>query len=97
MPLPRVSSGGELRSVSYNQFDGNMSWIPVANRRQANLDSSGNPLPDVNDSPLTLEDSTKGRKQINIIHDSSCNKISFDSPTLNSTLALYQSRLPTTT
>ena len=85
-----------------------MSWIPLANRRQANVDSSGNPLPlvgslseaglgktaDVTDNPLTLEDITKGRKQINIVYDSSCNKISFDSSTLNSTLALYHSRLP---
>jgi hypothetical protein len=96
MPLPRVSQAGELRSVSYSDLDGNMSWIPLANRRQANLDSSGNPLPDETDSPLTLEDITKGRKQINIIYDSSCNKISFDSSTLNSTLALYHSRLPKT-
>ena len=73
-----------------------MSWIPLANRRQANLDSSGNPLPDETDRPLTLEDTTEGRKQINIIYDSSCNKISFDSSTLNSTLALYHSRLPKT-
>ena len=84
-----------------------MSWIPLANRRQANVDSSGNPLPllgslseaglgktaDVTDNPLTLEDITKDRKQINIVYDSSCNKISFDSSTLNSTLALYRSRL----
>jgi hypothetical protein len=72
MPLPRVSQAGELRSVSYSDLDGNMSWIPLANRRQANLDSSGNPLPDETDNPLTLEDITKGRKQINIIYDSSC-------------------------
>ena len=51
-----------------------MSWIPLANKSQAHLDSSGNPLPDVTDNPLTLEDSTTGRKQINIIYDSSCNK-----------------------
>ena len=73
-----------------------MSWIPLANRRQANLDSSGNPLPDETDSPFTLEDIKKGRKQIKIVNDSSCNKISSDSSTLNSTLALYHSRLPIT-
>ena len=89
--IPRPFQPGELRSYSFNSYNGNMSWIPLANRRQANLDSSGNPLPDETDSPLTLEDITKGRKQINIIYDSSCNRISFDSSTLNSTLALYHS------
>ena len=108
--IPRPFQPGELRSYSFSSFNGNMSWIPLANRRQANVDSSGNPLPlsgslsetglgktaDVTDYPLTLEDITKGRKQINIVYDSSCNKISFDSSTLNSTLALYHSRLPKT-
>ena len=55
-----------------------MSWIPLANRRQANVDSSGNPLPlsgslsetglgktaDVTDYPLTLEDITKGESKL---------------------------------
>ena len=55
MPLPRVSQAGEIRSVSYSDLDGNMSWMPLANRRQANLDSSGNPLPDaVSYTHLTL-------------------------------------------
>ena len=71
-----------------------MSWIPVANRRQANVVSSGNPLPDETDSPLNRESITKGRTQINSVYGSSCNEISFVSSTLNSTLALYHSRLP---
>ena len=78
--IPRPFQPGELRSYSFNSFNGNMSWIPLANRRQANLDSSGNPLPllgslsdaglgktaDETDSQLTLEDITKRRKQMNI-------------------------------
>ena len=73
-----------------------MSWIPLANRRQANVDASGDPLPDVDDNPSTLEGITKGRKQINITYDSRCNKKSFESSTLISTLPLYHSRLPKT-
>jgi hypothetical protein len=33
--IPRPFQPGELRSYSFNSFNGNMSWIPLANRRQA--------------------------------------------------------------
>ena len=38
-----------------------MSWTPLANRRQANPDSLGNPI---NNDVLTLEDVTQGGKQV---------------------------------
>ena len=88
MPLPRVSQAGELRSVSYSDLDGNMSWIPLANRRQANLDSSGNPT---NNDVLTLEDVAKGRKQVVLTLEN--NKLTMDSTSLNTTLTSYASRL----
>ena len=77
--IPRPFQPGGLRSFYFDSWNGNMSWIRLAHRRQADLESSGNPLLDETDRPLTLEDITKGRKQINIIYDSSCNKISFSS------------------
>ena len=41
-----------------------MSWIPLTTRRQANLDSTENALPDGTDSPLTLEDITQDRSNL---------------------------------
>ena len=65
-----------------------MSWILLANIRQANLDSSGNLT---NNDVLTLEDVTKGRKQVVLTLEN--NKLTMDSTSLNTTLTSYASRL----
>ena len=86
--IPRSFQPGELRSFTYERNNGKMSWIPLANRRQSNLDSSGNPI---NNDVLTLEDVTKGRKQVVLTLEN--NKLTMDSTSLNTTLTSYASRL----
>jgi hypothetical protein len=96
--IPRPFQPGELRSYSFNSFNGSMSWIPVANRRQANLDSSGNPIRDDTleedtsvASITSINDDTKGRKFITFTKNKDI--VSVDASALSTAIASLNLKL----
>jgi hypothetical protein len=75
-----------------------MSWIPLANRRQATLDSSGNPIRD--DTPdedtsvasiTSISDDTKGKKFITFTKNK--NVVSFDASALSNVITSLNLKL----